>query len=136
MLMAGRRRLLLVTTCSDDSKPYIILVALIKGLQNHSIITLGSTRGLVYQGPSSIYSSSRMPLFSSSHRPLAAPTNIVSCTDIAGDRCVRLSCPPPRGPREPRSAAVAEKVLLPCFSVVRRNLCRQPAVSMQAENCK
>ena len=33
--MAGRRRVLFLTTCSDDSKPYMILVALIKGFQNH-----------------------------------------------------------------------------------------------------
>ena len=33
--MDGRRRLLFLTTCSDDSKPYMILVALIKGFQNH-----------------------------------------------------------------------------------------------------
>ena len=33
--MVGRRRLLFLTTCSDDSKPYMILVALIKGFQNH-----------------------------------------------------------------------------------------------------
>ena len=29
--MAGRRWVLCLTTCSDDSKPYMILVALIKG---------------------------------------------------------------------------------------------------------
>ena len=33
--MAGRRRLLFLTTCSDDSKLYMIIVALIKGFQNH-----------------------------------------------------------------------------------------------------
>ena len=33
--MDGRRRLLFLTTCSDDSKPYMILVALVKGFQNH-----------------------------------------------------------------------------------------------------
>ena len=35
MHVAGRRRLLFLTTCSGDSKPYMILVALIKGFQNH-----------------------------------------------------------------------------------------------------
>ena len=33
--MAGRRRLLFLTHCLYDSKPYTILVALIKGFQNH-----------------------------------------------------------------------------------------------------
>ena len=35
MHMAGRRQLLFLTTRSDDSKPYMIRVALIKGFQNH-----------------------------------------------------------------------------------------------------
>ena len=38
--MAGRRRLLSITNCSDDSKPYMILVALIKGVQNHTGFTI------------------------------------------------------------------------------------------------
>ena len=33
--MDGHRRLLFLTTSSDDTKPYMILVALIKGFQNH-----------------------------------------------------------------------------------------------------
>ena len=33
--MTGRRPLLFLTNCSDDSKPYMIRVALIKGFQNH-----------------------------------------------------------------------------------------------------
>ena len=33
--MDGRRRLLFLTTCSDDSKPYMILEVLVKGYQNH-----------------------------------------------------------------------------------------------------
>ena len=33
--MAGRRRLLFLITCSDDSKPHMILVALIKGFRNY-----------------------------------------------------------------------------------------------------
>ena len=33
--MTGRRQLLFLTTCSDDSKPYMIRVALIKAFQNH-----------------------------------------------------------------------------------------------------
>ena len=35
MHMAGRRQLLFLTTRLDDSKPYMIRVALIKGYQNH-----------------------------------------------------------------------------------------------------
>ena len=35
MLMAGRRWLLLLTTCSDDSKPYMILKALDESYKNH-----------------------------------------------------------------------------------------------------
>ena len=35
MNMDGRRRLLFLTTSSGDTTPYIILVALIKGFQNH-----------------------------------------------------------------------------------------------------
>ena len=35
MNMDGRLWLLFLTTCSDDTKPYMILVALIKGFQNH-----------------------------------------------------------------------------------------------------
>ena len=31
----ARRRLSFLTTCSDDSKPYMILVALVNGFQNH-----------------------------------------------------------------------------------------------------
>ena len=34
--MAGRRPLLFLTNCSDDTKPYMIRVALIKGFQNHN----------------------------------------------------------------------------------------------------
>ena len=34
-LMAGRRQLLLLTTCSDDSKPYMILKALDESYKNH-----------------------------------------------------------------------------------------------------
>ena len=33
--LAGRRQRLFLTTCSDGSKPYMILVALVKGFQNH-----------------------------------------------------------------------------------------------------
>ena len=33
--MAGRQRRLFLTTCLDDSKPYMSIVALIKGFQNH-----------------------------------------------------------------------------------------------------
>ena len=33
--LAGRRQLLFLTNCSDDSKLYMICVALIKGFQNH-----------------------------------------------------------------------------------------------------
>ena len=77
-----------------------------------------------------------MPLFRRSTSTRDAQQNIVSCTDTTGDRCVRLSCPPARGPREPRSAAVAEKVLLPVFWLCAGNLCRQPAVDVQAENFK
>ena len=33
--LAGRRWLLFLTSYSDDSKPYMILVALVKGFQNH-----------------------------------------------------------------------------------------------------
>ena len=43
--MTGRRRLLYLTNCWDDSKPYMILVALIKGFHNHirfAIIRAGS----------------------------------------------------------------------------------------------
>ena len=34
--LAGRRQLLFLTNCSDDSKLYMICVALIKGFQNHT----------------------------------------------------------------------------------------------------
>ena len=33
--LAGRRQRLFLITCSDGSKPYMILVALVKGFQNH-----------------------------------------------------------------------------------------------------
>ena len=33
--IAGRRLLPFLITCLDDGKPYMILVALIKGFQNH-----------------------------------------------------------------------------------------------------
>ena len=33
--LAGRRQRLFLTTCSDRSKTYMILVALVKGFQNH-----------------------------------------------------------------------------------------------------
>ena len=35
MHVAGPRQLLFFTTCSDDSKPYMILVALTKAFQNN-----------------------------------------------------------------------------------------------------
>ena len=34
--MAGRRRLLILTPCLDDGKPYMILEAVIKAFQNHT----------------------------------------------------------------------------------------------------
>ena len=37
MHMAGRRQLLFLTTRSDDSKPYMIRVALVKGFQQKNV---------------------------------------------------------------------------------------------------
>ena len=43
--MAGRRRLLLLTTCSDDSKPYMILKALDESYKSHIGFAIIQARG-------------------------------------------------------------------------------------------
>ena len=79
MLMAGRRRLVFLTTCSDDNKLYMILVALIKGFQNHIGFAIIRASGEEWQPLTSDLTSSK-----------SAPFLDVTCMGLLIDWSLRM----------------------------------------------